>query len=163
MVSFVTRMDVGFPGAANRAHDATVEPGVLDPTVPANVPTAYGVALVNDGNGLRLPIASTDVVYGFYVRPYPTTSSQDPLFTDTPPTPAQAGTVSVMKRGYMTVKLAGGPAAVKGGAIFVGSAGPDVVGGVYSATAVGRIALDAKSYFMGAADAKGITEIAINI
>lgn len=164
MVAFLTRMPAGYPGSYNRTHDATVEPMPMDPAGPA--PTAYGVAVQAFPNGARLAAAGGRV-YGFYVRPYPTQSGQDPLGTSTPPTPALAGNIDVMVRGYMAVRMGTGSVAVpaKGGAVFVSTVAA-TAGQVYAASAdagAGPIALDSKSYFMGPPDANGITELAFNI
>jgi len=160
MVAFLTRMPVGWPGAYNRTHDATVEPTPLAPGGPA--PTAYGVALTMTPTGAALPAAAASI-YGMYVRPYPTNSNQDPLGTDTPPTPANAGNVDVMVRGYLVVKLLAGTA-VKGApyefSVTGGNAGGVAAVGSGGAT---PIACPGRSYFMGPADANGMVEIAFNI
>ena len=163
MVAFLTRMPVGWPGAYNRTHDATVEPAPLDPAGPA--PTAYGVALVAHPNGMQVSSAAADVVYGMYVRPYPTNSGQDPLGTDTPPAPAVAGNVDVMVRGYLVVRLAGGTA-VKGAPYAIETAAGANRGGIFavgSATTPNTGGPPGRSYFMGPADADGMVEIAFNI
>ena len=160
MVAFLTRMPVGFPGAYNRTHDATVEPTPLAPGGPA--PSAYGVGLTMTPTGAALPGAAAPI-YGMYVRPFPTNSGQDPLGVSTPPAPAAAGNVDVMVRGYLVVKLLAGTA-VKGAPFEFSVTAPNA--GAVAAVGQGGatpIAAPGRSYFMGPADAAGMVEIAFNI
>ena len=155
MVAFHFRMPAGIPGAANRVHDATIEAQIIDPD---NPPLAYGTGVVIDEtSGKVRPPEDGDTIYGVYVRPYPTNSTQDPLGTDTPP---KIGEANVMVRGYMTVLLRGTDPAVKGAKAYVMSSG-DTPGGVTAEEDLPFPGVGA--YFMGPADADGFTEIAVNI
>ena len=155
MVAFQFRMPAGIPGAVNRVHDATVEAQIIDES---NPPLAYGTGIVIDETtGKVRPPATGDTIYGVYVRPYPTQSSQDPLGTDTPP---KIGEANVLVRGYMTVLLRGADPAVKGAKAYVQSTGA-TIGGVTAEEDMPFPGVGA--YFMGPADADGFTEIAVNI
>jgi hypothetical protein len=167
MVAFTYRMDVGFAGTTNRNHDSTVVAETIDT---ANAPTQYGEAVMIDANGIRKPTAADTALqpWGFFVRPWVTqgggvtTPTNDQLGHSTPP---NSGVASVQKRGFMTVLLSGGGPVVKGGTIYVGTVGAQagLVYGTAAAAGATPITLDSKSYFNGPADAKGITEIAVNL
>lgn len=115
------RMAAGIPGNLTRVSSGIdVEPNILDTT---NYPTAYGLPVAIDGtsHAIRGIIAgdTANSVYGLYVRPYPYQgqgSVNDPLGVSTPP---NAGLIDVLKRGYMTVLLAGSTPSVKNGAIYI--------------------------------------------
>jgi len=172
MVAFQFRMGAGIAGAYNRVHDATIVALPLDGTVPPG----YGVmGSFGTAGAYRLAQASDTLANfaGLYARPYPTHGDgsggtpmvNDPLGTSTAPT---KGIANVMKRGFMTVQLnAASPAVVRGQAvgIFIGtaSAGNPVGGVTGAAPGATVIALGNNSYFMGPADANGITEIAYNL
>lgn len=159
------RMPAGIPGVANRLHDATIEAQILDAALP---PLHYGTGVVMDAatGQIRAPNATDTAasVYGLFVRPYPTQAGQDPLGTDTPPV---SGVCNILKRGYMTVKLLGATAAVKGAPVHLGiaaSGGGNIAGGITAdAPAAGTIIALTNAYFMGAADPAGNTEIAYNL
>lgn len=149
--AYLTRMPAGIPGDVSRKAEATIEAGLMAETVP------FGCAVKLDANGrLARPAASTDTVYGFMVRPYPT---QDNAATaDT--------TQDCLRRGYMTVKLARGTAA-RGGQVYVRVT-------AVSGKQVGDIEAEADStetrtlavpgcLFLGAADADGNVEISFNL
>lgn len=165
MVAFLYRMDTGYPGCVNRAEVATVEAGTINNTTP---PTAYGIGVVNDPNGIRPPVTADTIVSGIFVRPYPTQPNTGgmnyPFGSITPPT---VGNGDVLRRGYIIVKLQSTAAAVKGAAVQVwtgAAAGPHVPGGINAdAAAAGSNVTVPNSYFMGPADANGIVEIAVNI
>lgn len=167
MVAFVYRMDTGYPGITNRQHDCTVEAQVISSVAP---PPEYGLGLVIDGatGQIRVPAAGDTQmtpVYGLYVKPYPTQGStfNDPLGAASPPI---AGIGNVLKRGYMTVKLRGATPAVKGAPVFIWKAaagGGQVPGGVTADGTTAASVMTLPGYFMGPADANGITEVALNI
>jgi hypothetical protein len=160
-------MDVGYPGAVNRIHDATVQAELLNTTTP---PLGYGVMLVMDAaTGTVRPPTGTDTAAtfaGFFVRPYPRQSNlsmNDPLYQATPPT---TGHGDVLKRGYMTVKLnAASPAVAKGQplGVFIGTASAGNPAGGVTGAAPGATVLAVNGTFMGPADANGMTEIAYNL
>lgn len=169
MVAFTYTLPVGIPGAANRINaGATIEAQIIDPT---NPPTFYGQAVMVDPvtGRIRPTVAgdgATPNIYGILVRPYPTRATQDPPWVNTPPT---AGVCDIMKRGYIIVQLFGGAAVVKGSAVKIGLAGvagPNVNGGFTGSAVSSTIAAvgnPSTTFFVGAADANGITEIAFNL
>ena len=160
MVAFNLRMPAGIAGNLNRnGAGSTVEAQIIMPT---NPPTFYGMGVVMDNAAGQIrPPTTGDVIYGLYIRPYPTQAGQDPLGTDTPPT---SGEASICKRGYVSVLLRGAAPAVKGAAANVwiaAAAGGEVPGGITAATGANVVALG--GYFTGAADAQGFTEVAYNL
>jgi hypothetical protein len=169
MVAFTYALPAGIPGSANRINaGATIEAQVIAAT---NPPTFYGqIVMVDPVTGQIRPSVAGDGAtpnfYGILVRPYPTHATQDPPWINTPPT---AGICDVMKRGYMICHLFGGAQVAKGMPVHVGLAGvagPNVNGGVTGGAVSSTIALlgDPKTtYFMGAADAQGVVEIAFNL
>jgi len=170
LVSFLYRIDVGFPGTPNRMHAYDAEAQHI---MAGSAPTFYGGGVVMDVTGkIRPPVAGDPpapggFVYGMYVRTYPThgpVGVSDPLGTDTPPT---SGIASVMTRGYMTVLLRGATPAVKGAPAYIwkaAAAGGQVPGGVTAdGSTPANVMAIRNGYFTGPADAKGITEIAFNI
>lgn len=162
-VAYQFRMPAGIPGDINRAFAATVETAMLSGATPGKF-TNYGFAgVINAADGVFRVVAAGDAaVYGFLARPYPTNSSQDGLGTSTPPT---SGAGDVLRRGYMTVKLYGATAAVKGGKVYVriqNAGAGQVIGGVEAAADAGNT-IDGNAVFMGPADSDGNVEIAYNI
>lgn len=164
MVAYVTRVPAGFVGLVTRFDSITVQPEVVDSAAP---PTAFGrfVKLVS---GKVQPLASGDagsVVYGVLVNPYPHQSTTNGLGTAaTPPT---SGLLSIMKRGYIAVKLVVGTAAKNGAVYVVTTAGgsvavEDIVTSASPAGGGTAVAVTG-AVFMGPADANGIVEIAYNI
>lgn len=159
--SFLYRMPGGIPGDISRQSQATVESVQLDS---ANAFSAYGlVGKVSSGKFVPFAGGEADGAdYGILVRPYPTASSQDGLGTSTPPT---SGMGDCLKRGYITVKLNAGTAALNG-TVYVRVATPGSgkpIGGFEAAAdSTNTIALS-KARFMSAADADGNVEIAYNI
>lgn len=164
--AFQFRMPAGIPGDVNRAESATVETQQITAAGDSGAPTEFGVPVqIDSATGLVRIIEAADVAaYGMLVRPYPTNNSTDGLGTSTP---QASGPCDVLRRGYMTVKLGGNAAAVKGGAVYVwygASAGAHVQGRVEAAATGGStLALPASWSFMGPADANGNVEIAVNI
>lgn len=167
-------MPAGIPGEVNRGWAAVIESQVITPFGTTGAPTAYGVPLIVDatagniGNMRTIVAGDTPAVagllpYGILVRPFPTGGSQDPLGTSTPPT---QGACDVLKSGYINVLLSGTSPAVKGNQVYIWTAaasGSHIVGGWEATNPSGSgIALPG-SYFMGPADAGGITEIAYNV
>ena len=164
MVAYKYRIPAGIPGATNRNEHLTAEAQVMDP---ANPVTLYGVP-VKIVSGQVRPVAAADaatVVYGFLIRPYPTTDGN----ASTPfggGTPRSDEIANVMRRGYMTVKLNGVTAATKNGGVYVRVADPTTdtpIGGLEAGADGGDCVLIPGCVFMGPADAAGNTEIAYNI
>lgn len=162
------RMAAGIPGQVTRDWHSTIEPQMMYATTPI---TAYGLpgtidATTTQFRGITTGDAAT-AVYGFLVRPYPTTSGavsgNDPLGTSTPPL---TGVVNVLVRGYICVYLGGATAAAKGGAVYARVAAPGtnkVIGDIEAASDSTNTVLLARAYFTGPADAAGNCEIAFNI
>jgi hypothetical protein len=161
------RMAAGFPGTISRASgQATVEPVQLSSSAPFS---AYGLPGTIDSTSYQFrPILSGDTaVYAFLVRPFPLSdpSTGDGMGTATPP--QNGGIGDALKRGYLTVKLAGG-SAVKNGTVYVrtavGTSGK-AIGDVEAAVSdpTNCIAMPATTYFTGPADANGYVEVAFNI
>lgn len=190
MTAFQFRMPAGIPGELNRINACFVETGAITPLGTTGAPTAYGVPLVVDsavgnvgnmrtlltadgtsfvmGGNTVTNIASTALglsgfyPYGILVRPFPTGGSQDPLGTSTPPS---QGACDVLKSGYINILLSGTQAAVKGGQVYIWIAAPTgshILGGWEAAPSAGNAILVPSTYFMGPADAGGMTEIAFN-
>lgn len=139
-----TTMPVGFAGTISRAFfDNTIEAKVN------NGVKGYGVPVkLNTTNGKVEPCTATsDAVYGFAVREFVQGSVADAVAT---------AMVSVMRRGYLIVPVAGTPA----------------IGGKVYLSATGTITADAGSspanteipgaVFTGPAN-NGLVEIAYNI
>lgn len=163
--AFLYRMPAGIPGDVNRVQAATIEAQVITPSGTTGHPTAYGLAVSIDAttHQVRVVADPDTAAYGFLVRPYPTNSGTDGLGTSTPPL---TGICDVLKRGYMTVKLGGSTAAVKGGAVYVWSSadsGDHVQGQVEAASPSTDGFAISGAYFMGPADDNGNVEIAFNI
>jgi len=161
-------MPAGIPGDVNRAQHHTVEVQVIQASGQTGHPTAYGIPVVLDATSHNVrAVGASDtsaVIYGFLVRPFPAVSSQDAVGVSTPPL---TGPCDVMRRGYMSVKLSGTTAAVKGGVVYVWAntaTGSHIQGGFEAAdpTTSNGFALS-RATFMGPADANGITEIALAI
>ncbi|WP_011298544.1 structural cement protein Gp24 [Cupriavidus necator] len=157
------RMASGIPGDISRQSQATVEPQLLNSSLPF---PGYGL-FGKIAAGKFVPITGGDAaaaVYGLLVRPYPTTggAGSEPLGTATPPT---TGVADVMRRGYMTVKNNAGTPAI-GGQVYVrvaaAAAGKPIGGIEAAADSTNTIAVTGAT-FMNAGDANGNVEIAYNI
>lgn len=172
MVAFTFNMPTGIPGVVNRIQSAHVE-AQLASTAAGTFPTSFGMGLVMDATTgmVRLPVAGDapapgGLAYGLLVRPYPThgpAQINEPLGGGTP---LPSGICNVLKRGYMTVLLRGAVAAVRGAPVYVwkaAAAGGQVPGGITADGTTPASVMLLPGYFLGAADASGITEIALNI
>lgn len=147
--AYLTRMPAGFPGDVSRKAESTLEAGLMAAEV------AFGSPVKLDAAGKLAPLAAADdVVYGFIARPYPTQSQA-----------AASGDIQdVLRRGYMTVKLARG-ASAKGGHVYArhtAEAGK-AVGDIEAAAVEGKTLAVAGCLFMGEADAGGNVEISFNL
>jgi hypothetical protein len=155
------RMPSGIPGDISRQSQATVEPGVLNSSLPF---PGYGL-FGKVASGKFVPVGAGDTaaaVYGLLVRPYPTVSSQDPVGTSTPPA---SGMADVLRRGYMTVKNNAGTPAL-GSQVFVrvaAAAAGKPIGGIEAASDTTNTIAITGATFMNAGDASGNVEIAFNI
>ena len=168
---FTYRMPAGIPGAVNRELAAVQEPNVLSTT---NTPGAYGdpVKMGSDGRIQALvPGDTIAALYGFLVRPYPT---QDQVYASEgfgASAPRGGRSCTVLKSGYMAVVVQGTTVPASGGPIFIRLAGTVPPGGkvdgleaAADATAGNTLAIPGpNSYFKGAPDVNGNTEIAFNL
>ena len=178
MVAILYRMASGIPGnAANRIEAATIEAMVINTTSP---PNRYGdpVAVATVGNlGVRPAIAAADVtaIVGFLVRPYPTTgmptwpadllpATNLDATTVLPPAgfPAISGICSVMRRGYISVAVAGPVIAVKWGPVYFRTSLPlaNIPLGCITADPTGGTLIP-HTFFQGPQDAQGNCEISV--
>ena len=163
MTAFLYRMPSGIAGDVTRASVSTIETQLLDSTLPF---PGYGL-FGKIASGKFVPIASGDAagtVYGALVRPFPTqgVNASDALGVSVPKT---SGAADVMRRGYMSVKLNAGTAAL-GGVVYVrvgAAATGKPIGGIEAASDSTNTIAVAGASFMSAADASGNVEIAYNI
>jgi hypothetical protein len=136
---------------------------------------AYGIA-VKMVNGLIVPLsAAGDQIYGFLVRPFPTTgaNASDPLGTGVPALAAQNAQLSILVSGYIGVFVQEGAGSVaSNSAVFAryAASGNLVIGGLGGASiASNNVAItSANSYgsgafFTGNTDANGLAEVRFNI
>jgi hypothetical protein len=162
MTAYLYRMPSGIPGDVSRPSQSTIETGFFNPSNPFS---AYGLPgkIVS---GQFVPLAANDpasVVYGFLVRPFPTTgaNASDPLGTSVPPT---SGECNILRRGYLTVlNVAGTPAL--NGAVYsriAAASSPTFIGDI-EAAAVSGDTIQLNATFMNAGDASGNVEIGYNI
>jgi hypothetical protein len=160
MPAFLYSIPNAIAGAMTRG-EGTVEPNIL---ASADQPTAYGLPVAIESGKIRAIKSGDDAsdVFGFLVRPFPTTSLSDDFGGGTPPT---KGIVSIVKRGYLGVQVnAGTPA--KGGAVYVrvaNASGAKVIGGVEAAADSTNTVALTNAYFTGATDISGVAEVAYNL
>lgn len=163
------RMPAGVPGMVSRPDQSTMEAASITPFGTTGAPGAFGLAgQIDATTGDFRVVADPDTaVYGFLAKPFPAiggnNASSQGLGQAVPPV---EGVVAVLTRGYMSVKLGGSTAAVKGGAVYVWSSadsGAHVKGQVEAADPSTDGFVVARSYFMGPADADGNVEIGFNI
>lgn len=149
------RMPAGIPGRVSRRSGATLESILL------------GIAMLFGApgkvvSGSLVPLAEGDsaaVIYGFLASQYPTQSDMADLGGGSAPENTMQ---SVMRRGYMTVKLTGGTAA-KNAPVYVVTAGSAGTVGSLSASSGAGLAAIPGCTFQGEADGDGNVEISFNI
>jgi hypothetical protein len=164
------RMGAGFPGSITRVERAVVEANLPDATTP---PLQYGYALILNasGGGVRQMTAGdtgTIAAFGVLVRDYPVQGAPSSAFgspstlgSATPPT---TQTLSVMRSGYILVKVNG--TTQKGGTAFVwtaASSAPHVQGQWEATTPGGSGCTVSNATFNGVPDANGFVELAFNL
>lgn len=156
------RMPAGIAGAISRPQDLTTEPVMLLST---NAFTAYGLVGKRSG-GFFVPLAANDAVTvfaGFYVRPYPTTSTPDQIRQ------APNGNIAGdrLRRGYMTVNIGATAVNIVAGAqVYVRIGNPSAaspLGAVAASLVAGETLAYPTAYFSGPGDADGNVEIEFNI
>lgn len=118
MVAIQYRMGNSYPGEITRHTQMLVEPIVITEAGQSGVPTAFGIPLIRDAVSRKArAMLANDVVasvIGFLVRTYPSNSvSNDALDVSTPLTRPGAA-ASLLKTGYMAVRLGFGTAAADG-------------------------------------------------
>ena len=161
MTSFLYRMPSGIPGMVSREENKTIETVPYDSTAPFAGFGLFGKIV----SGKLQPVGAGDAataIYGLLVKPFPANSSQEGLGTAVPPT---SGPANVLRRGYATVQLNAGTAALNG-TVYVRVATPGAgkpIGGIEAAADGTNTIVVANCTFMGAADASGNVEIAYNI
>jgi hypothetical protein len=163
-------MPAGIAGECSRFNvvGTTIKPENQNTTTPF---TAFGQVGTIDANGAR-PLLATDTaapaVMGISVRPFPTsdnTVANPGVVPFGAGAPMPRGIIDLMYRGYITMKLNGAAAAVKGGQVFVwygATGGGHVQAGIEAVTGATAYALPG-AYFSGPADAQGNVEIAYRI
>jgi hypothetical protein len=159
--AFMFRMPSGIPGAVSREENKTIESVPFDSSTPV---AGYGL-FGKIASGKLQPVGAGDAataVYGLLVRPFPTNSGTDGLGVSTPPT---TGFSNVLRRGYASVKVNAGTAALNGPVYIrvATPAGAKVIGGIEAVADSTNTILVAGCTFMSAADASGNAEIAYNI
>lgn len=167
MTAILFRMPAGIPGSANRAQSLSIITEVITPFGTTGAPTAYGIPVVLDAttHNVRSLTAGDTTCYGILIRPYPTQdfNVQAPVGTSTPPT---QGACDVLLRGYVSVLLSGSAAATKGGPVYIWTAaasGAHITGGFEATTPGGSGFQLTNAFWVGPADANGISELAFNI
>lgn len=151
-----TSMTRGFAGELTRGYyDHTTEAKANDATSPV-IGFGVPVKLNTNADGVTPCTATSDTVYGFAVREYgqAVPKIRSSALVDEQEQPI----VTVMKRGYMAVKLASGTAKL-GGTVYLNATG-GLTADAGSAPANTAIP---NCVFMGAADSDGLVEIAFNI
>ncbi|QHI29019.1 hypothetical protein AhaeINNSZ174_05825 [Acinetobacter haemolyticus] len=159
--AFLYRMPSGIPGDVSRKSQSTIESHPVGAQF-----AAFGLfGKISTANGKFVPLEAADtadVIYGLFVRAYPTQSAQNELGKAVP---QPNGIQDVLRRGYMTVKCNAGTAK-KAGTVYVRvSAGTEAkpVGGI-EAAADGANSIELENaFFMHDADAQGNVEISFNI
>ncbi|MGV0885993.1 hypothetical protein V6760_03860 [Acinetobacter venetianus] len=158
---FLYRMPSGIPGDVSRKSQSTIESHPVGAQFAAF--GLFGKISATDGKFVPLEAADTaEIIYGLFVRAYPTQSAQNELGKAVP---QPNGIQDVLRRGYMTVKCNAGNAK-KAGTVYVRvGAGTEAkpVGGIEAAAdGANSIALP-NAFFMHDVDAQGNVEISFNI
>jgi|GEM_PF-1521067 hypothetical protein len=146
--AFLYRMGAGYAGAISRIEALVAEPNQLDRTTP---PGVFGVPVKLVAGKIQI-CKSSDVPYGFLIRPYPTQANVNEALNAGTPDPNQL--CDVMRSGYMQVKCTAGTPAKNADVYFNSSTG---LVQAESGTKIDNCK------FMGTADSNGLVEIAYNI
>ncbi len=163
MTAYTYRMPAGIAGAVSRPHHLTAEPVALNN---AKAFDAYGLA-GKDVGGYFVPLEAGDavgVILGFYIRPYPTTSTPDLV--------RQVGTDKNLtgdrlRRGYMTVNVGVDASGITPRApVNIRIANPSAtspLGAPVAAAVADETVVLPTAFFTGPGDAAGNVEIEYNI
>lgn len=163
------RMPAGIAGVVSRPDQSTMEAVTITPYGTTGAPPAFGLGCIIDATTgqLRVLASGDSTCYGFLAKPFPAIGGNDAASQGLgQAVPPAAGNVAVLVRGYMTVKLAGATAAVKGAAVYVWKAatsGANINSQVVAADPTTNGFVLPRTYFMGPADANGNVEIGFNI
>jgi hypothetical protein len=168
--AFQFRMPAGFPGTISRMNVARTRALVMTSTA-GDIPTLYGLGVVEDATTgqMRLPTTTDTVISGLLVRPMPGLSQAPSTIGNDligAGSPLPGIPQDMLEAGYMSVQLYGAAAATPRAPVYVwaaASAGSHIQGGLEAAATSGStIQLGGSDcYFIGAADANGITEVHI--
>lgn len=155
MPVYLERMPAGFPGRVSRKSNVTLEPVTLGADMSFGAPGKIV-------NGELVPMADSDaanVIYGFLACQYPNQSAINEAGAGFGP---KGALQSVMRRGYMTVRIVGGAPAKNAPVYVVTKATAGVVGSLSASAGTGLAAIPGCT-FMGEADGGGNVEISFNI
>lgn len=167
-VAITYRMGIGFPGDVNRAHPASILPGLIDS---ANPLRAYGeAALFGTGSNYRAVLAAdqsatAQKIAGVLVRPYPTQqSSGGSSASFGAATPPQSGVADFMHQGFIMVKGKAGMTVKKGDPCYIwaiATSGANIQGEFQAAATANSTVLCSNARYNGPADANGNVEIEV--
>ena len=159
--AFLYRMPSGIPGMVSRQENQTVEPVPYDPARPFTAFGEFGKVV----GGKFAPIATgdtADAIYGMAIKAYPSQASQEPIGVAVPP---RNGVANVLRRGYVTVLLRAGTAALNS-PVYVRVDNPTAgkpIGGIEAVADGANTIQVGRCTFMSGADAAGNVEISYNI
>lgn len=169
-VAFAFRMGAGFAGDVNRTHPVSIEPCLIDTTLP---PTAYGQAVLLDATSHNVRRWNTGdaagAAFGVTVRPYPTQQASASNFGEATlgaATPPVTGIMDIMRSGYIMVNLPFGGSPVKGGTVYVrvaATSGNHIIGSFEAASDGSNNVALTGCIFNGSPDANGNVEISFNV
>lgn len=159
MPAYFERMPAGTPGDISRKGQSVLEPVRLAEDI------AFGGVIQLNASGEAVNLFDdTKPVYGILARPYPTQSASEEDNAPGGTGKGKAGTIQdALRSGYMTVRItsAEGTNPIKGTPVkVVFTATGSYVKGDYAVSQGKEIT---GCTYMGAPDASGNTEIALNI
>jgi len=150
--AYLYRMPAGIAGDVTRKEVAKIEAEIID----ANTltPTVFGIPVKMVSGKIERLNGGGDTIYGFLVRPYPTSAATSEALAVG--TPSLVNAANILRSGYMTVKVTAGVAVKNANVLF------NATTGLVEAGASGGTSIS-NAFFMGAADADGNVEIVYNI
>ena len=162
--SYLIRMPIGVPGHVTRPANSTIESALYNASKPFG---AYGVACKFVAGKIE-PVEASDaasVIVGWLVRSYPTSSSTSlPIPTIGNEVPVVSQTASLLRRGYINVKVSIGTPAFNGIVyVRVVAASGKLVGDIEATADGSNNVVVPTAKFRGPADANGVTEIEYNL
>src|SRR6202012_3007199 len=167
-ISYVYRLNAGYPGDVNRPHPASIEPCLIDS---ANPPPQFGVAaIIGANNAVRCVLASdttiTDI-YGIVCRPFPiqqqnaTNYGAQAVGNGGAPT---NGSQDILRSGYIMTYVDKSKTVTKGMPAFLwiaASTGNKIQGMFDTAATAGSTIALTDAFFNGPCDANGNVEICL--